>query len=200
VIDGLPLHPEPSITEGLASMMYVGMSRALDLLVVCADPSDLRRYAGEGVSRRLGIWFRYWPARCHASSSARHHAIVPGTLAAYSVNLGSGVVHRQPGASVCIVPVSAQHRERIFLPFVDDDPRTAEVISEVLMLARDDKIKTQRSLSSSASHAVSGPESHCQVGLRREVLTAASSCSTSPASPEASTSIRNSRRKTRACS
>ena len=70
-----------------------------------------------------------------------HHAIIRGTLATYSVNLGSGVVHRQPGASVCIIPISAQHRGRIFLPFVDDDPRTAEVISKVLLLARDDKIQ-----------------------------------------------------------
>lgn len=70
-----------------------------------------------------------------------HHAIVQGTLATYSVNLGSGVVHRQPGQAVCIIPVSAQHRGRIFLPFVDDDPRTAEVISKVVMLARDDTIK-----------------------------------------------------------
>jgi len=39
------------------------------------------------------------------------------------------------------VPVSAQHRGRIFLPFVDDDPRTAEVVAKVVLLARDDKIK-----------------------------------------------------------
>jgi hypothetical protein len=70
-----------------------------------------------------------------------HHALVKGKLATYSVNLGSGVVHRQPGSAVCIVPVSAQHRGRIFLPFVDDDPRTAEVISKVVLLARDDKIQ-----------------------------------------------------------
>jgi len=36
-------------------MLYVGMSRARDLLVVCGDPNDIRRYAGEGVMRRLGL-------------------------------------------------------------------------------------------------------------------------------------------------
>ncbi len=70
-----------------------------------------------------------------------HHAIVQGTLATCSVNLGSGLVHRQPGQAVCVIPVSAQHRGRIFLPFVDEDPRTAEVISKVVLLARDDTIK-----------------------------------------------------------
>ena len=70
-----------------------------------------------------------------------HHAFVEGTLGSYSVQLGSGIVHRLPGRSVCIVPVSAQHRGRIFLPFADDDPRTAEVVSKVLLLARDAKIQ-----------------------------------------------------------
>jgi hypothetical protein len=55
--------------------------------------------------------------------------------------LGSAVVHRQPGGALCIVPVGAQHRGRLFLPFADDDPRTAEVLSKVLLLARDWEIQ-----------------------------------------------------------
>ena len=70
-----------------------------------------------------------------------HHVLIRGQLGRYSVHLGSGQVHRVPGNAVCIIPISAQHRGRIFLPFADDDPRTAEVISKVLMLARDDKIR-----------------------------------------------------------
>jgi len=31
--------------------------------------------------------------------------------------------------------------ERLFLPFADDDPRTAEVVSKVLLLARDREIQ-----------------------------------------------------------
>lgn len=70
-----------------------------------------------------------------------HHARIKGKLGTYSVHLGSGVVHRVPGNAVCIVPVSGQHRGRIFLPFADDDPRTAEIVAKVVLLARDDKIK-----------------------------------------------------------
>jgi hypothetical protein len=51
------------------------------------------------------------------------------------------VVHKQLGGSLCVVPVNAQHRGRLFLPFADDDPRTAEVISKVLLLARDREIQ-----------------------------------------------------------
>ncbi|WP_430644978.1 DUF5724 domain-containing protein [Agromyces sp. GXS1127] len=69
-----------------------------------------------------------------------HHARVKGTLGTYTIHLGSGVVHRVPGNAVCIVPVSAQHRGRIFLPFADDDPRTAEIVAKAVLLARDDKI------------------------------------------------------------
>jgi hypothetical protein len=70
-----------------------------------------------------------------------HHALIVGTLASYSVHLGSGTVHRRPGNAVCIVPVGAQHRGRLFLPFVDDDPRTAEVVSKIVLLARDERIQ-----------------------------------------------------------
>ena len=68
-------------------------------------------------------------------------ALVDGTLGEYSIHLGSAVVHRRPGGSVCIVPVHGQHRGRIFLPFADDDPKTAEVMAKVLLLARDHEIK-----------------------------------------------------------
>jgi HEAT repeat protein len=67
--------------------------------------------------------------------------LVDGQLGEYSIHLGSAVVHRRPGGAVCIIPVHGQHRGRIFLPFADDDPKTAEVLSKVLLLARDSEIK-----------------------------------------------------------
>jgi hypothetical protein len=69
------------------------------------------------------------------------HILITGILGRYSLHLGSGVVHRQPGGSLCIIAVQAQQRGRLFLPFFDDDPRTAEVISKVLLLARDHEIQ-----------------------------------------------------------
>ena len=68
-------------------------------------------------------------------------ALVEGELASYNVHLGSAVVHIQPGGALCIVPVHSQHRGRLFLPFADDDPRTAEVVSKVLLLAEDGAIQ-----------------------------------------------------------
>ncbi len=69
------------------------------------------------------------------------HVMIDGKLGNYTVHLGSGTVHRMPGGSLCIVAVYAQHRGRLFLPFADDDPRTAEIVSKVLLLARVDEIQ-----------------------------------------------------------
>ena len=69
------------------------------------------------------------------------HAIIQGTLGQYSVHLGSAGVMLLPGTFLPIVAVHSQHRGRLFLPFADDDPRSAEVMSKVLMLARDREIK-----------------------------------------------------------
>ncbi|MEM9806981.1 MAG: DUF4132 domain-containing protein, partial [Cyanobacteria bacterium P01_D01_bin.56] len=69
------------------------------------------------------------------------HALIEGQLGSYTLHLGSATVHRQPGGALCIVPVHSQHRGRLFLPFADNDPKTAEVISKVLLLAKDNEIQ-----------------------------------------------------------
>jgi hypothetical protein len=69
------------------------------------------------------------------------HAVISGKLGEYSLHLGSGTVHRRPGGALCIIPVGAQHRGRLFLPFADDDPKTAEIVAKALLLARDHEIK-----------------------------------------------------------
>ena len=69
------------------------------------------------------------------------HVLIDGVLGEYSLHLGSGTVHRRPGGAICIVPVGSQHRGRLFLPFADDDPKTAEVMSKTLLLARDHEIR-----------------------------------------------------------
>lgn len=76
-----------------------------------------------------------------------NHATIKGTMGDYSVHLGSAVVHQLPGRYLSILPVHSQHRGRIFLPFVDDDPKSAELISKVLLLARDQEIQDPTVLS-----------------------------------------------------
>ena len=75
------------------------------------------------------------------------HAFIQGKLAKYSVHLGSGTVHQIGGAMLNVLPVHSQHRGRFFLPFVDDDPKTAEIISKVILFSEDRKLKDPTILS-----------------------------------------------------
>lgn len=71
----------------------------------------------------------------------KSHAMITGTRGDYTVHLGSGIIHQQGGPMIQVLPVHSQHRGRLFLPFVDDDPKTAEVLSKILLFAEDQKIK-----------------------------------------------------------
>ncbi|WP_195714273.1 DUF4132 domain-containing protein [Paenibacillus sp. GM2] len=68
-------------------------------------------------------------------------ARIEGKLGEYAVHLGSGIAYKQGTGALNIIPVHSQHRGRLFLPFMDEDPRTAEVLSKVVLLAEDNKIK-----------------------------------------------------------
>jgi len=76
-----------------------------------------------------------------------NHAIIKGKMAEYSVHLGSAVVHQIPGKYLSVLPIHSQHRGRLFLPFADDDPKSAEVMSKVLLFAKDDEIQDPTILS-----------------------------------------------------
>jgi hypothetical protein len=74
-----------------------------------------------------------------------HFAHVQGKLSRYRVHLGSGAIHIEPGNYLCIVPDRwGRHRERLFLPFIDDEgSKIGEVISKILLLVNDDTIKDE---------------------------------------------------------
>jgi len=61
----------------------------------------------------------------------QRHILIKGKLGEYSIHLGSAQVSKN-GLALSILPVHSQHRGRMFLPFVDDDPKTAELISKNL--------------------------------------------------------------------
>lgn len=69
------------------------------------------------------------------------HALIDGSRGRYSVHLGSGVIHQLGGPQIQVLPVHSQQRGKLFLPFMDEDPKTAEIMSKVVLFARDEKIK-----------------------------------------------------------
>ena len=71
----------------------------------------------------------------------RSRAVIQGKLSNYTMHPGSGVVHRKGGAMLRITAVHSSHRGRLFLPFVEDDPQIAEILTKVLFLAEDHRIR-----------------------------------------------------------
>jgi hypothetical protein len=127
----------------IPSIVFSEVMRDLDLVVSVAHQGGVDPEASASTVEMRSALVRETNRLLHLEnvSLKGNYALIAGTLGNYSVHLGSGVVHRQPGGAVCIIPVHGQHRGRLFLPFSDDDPKTAEVISKVLLLAKDSEIK-----------------------------------------------------------
>lgn len=69
------------------------------------------------------------------------HALIYGKRGNYTIHLGSGVIFKQSGIQIMVLPVHSQHRGKLFLPFIDEDPKTAEIMSKIVLFAEDEKIK-----------------------------------------------------------
>lgn len=134
---------QPIPLEEVPPIVFSEVMRDIDLVVSVAhvggvDPEaslttvELRRVIVEETIRLMKL---------DNVTVDRNHAIIQGKLGEYSVHLGSAIVYQQTVGALHIVPVHSQHRGRLFLPFLDEDPRTAEIISKILLLAQDHKIK-----------------------------------------------------------
>jgi len=68
---------------------------------------------------------------------------IEGKMANYRLHLASANIHIEPGSYLCVVPdwQKRASRQQLFLPFEDEDMKFAEVVSKMLLLASDDKIK-----------------------------------------------------------
>jgi len=73
---------------------------------------------------------------------------VEGNLARYRIHMGSGNIHIVPGNYLCIVPENkTKSADKLYLPFADTDAKTSEVISKILLLHNDQRIKDETILS-----------------------------------------------------
>ena len=66
---------------------------------------------------------------------------IDGSYGSYKVHLGSGSIHKVPGNYVCVVPDNTKVKGKLYLPFVDKDQMTSIILSKVILLAHDEKIK-----------------------------------------------------------
>ena len=127
----------------IPARLFSETMRDMDLLVSVAHRGDVDPEASASTVEMRGklINETVLLLQLHNVTVEGRFAIIQGKLASYNVHLGSGIVHMQPGGALEIVAVHAQGRGRLFLPFADDDPKTAEVMSKILMLARDHDLK-----------------------------------------------------------
>ncbi len=136
------------LTE-IPPILFSEVMRDLDLAVSVAhvggvDPEashstvEMRTSIAKELTSLLGLQNVTWIGS---------HAKIHGTLSNYSVHMGSGVVHAEGIGMLAILPVHSSARGRIFLPFADDDPKTAEILSKIILLAEDQKLKDPTILS-----------------------------------------------------
>ncbi|MFC4456409.1 DUF5724 domain-containing protein [Deinococcus sonorensis] len=134
---------EPLTLSEVPPRVFSETMRDLDLVVSVAHVGGVDPEATQSTTAMRAALLRE-TLRLLKLSNVRlqdDHALIEGHHARYTVHLGSGTVHRQPGGFLCIIPVHNQQQGRLFLPFADPDPRTAEVVSKVLLLAEDRKIQ-----------------------------------------------------------
>lgn len=135
--------------EEINPRLFSEVMRDVDLVVSVAHVGDVDPEASHSSIEMRAVLMKE-TARLFKLDNIRidgSHVLVKGQMAEYSVHLGSAVVHQVPGKYLSILPVHSQHRGRLFLPFADDDPKSAEVLSKVLLLAKDNEIQDPTILS-----------------------------------------------------
>lgn len=74
-------------------------------------------------------------------SVEEHFVNIKGSLNDYSVHLGSGTVHQTHGGAIHMIAVQSGQRGKLYVPFLDEDPKMVEIISKVILLAQDTSLK-----------------------------------------------------------
>ncbi|SEW51898.1 DUF4132 domain-containing protein [Chitinophaga arvensicola] len=140
---------KPVAFEQISPLIFSEVMRDIDLVVSVAHVGGVDPEASHSSieMRRVLLTETLRLFKIDNVTVSGHHARIKGQHGEYSVHLGSAVAHQLPGKYLSVLPVHSQHRGRIFLPFIDDDPKSAELISKVLLLARDQEIQDPTILS-----------------------------------------------------
>jgi Domain of unknown function (DUF4132)/Family of unknown function (DUF5724) len=125
-------------------LIFSEAMRDLDLLIARAISSGSEEYSsGETIAARRALIKALQPAlggeRIRIEERQVH---LQGQLNHYRVNLASAHIHIEPGSYLCVIP-AAQRLAMLQLPFEDSDHRTCEIISKIVLLLADDKIKDE---------------------------------------------------------
>lgn len=132
----------PMPIEEAPDILYSEVMRDVELAVAAAAGGQGQAASHSVMEMRRAIVELNLPLkRLKNVILEENHALIKGAMADYTVHLGSGVVQIKGGDILNIQPVHSILRGRLFLPFVDEDPETAEIMSKIILLAEDKKIK-----------------------------------------------------------
>ncbi|WP_321018532.1 DUF7737 domain-containing protein, partial [Eisenbergiella porci] len=129
--------------EKLPDIVYSEVMRDVDLAVSVAHAGGVDPETSHSTveMRRAIIEFNLPLFGITNVTLEGSHALIAGKRGSYSIHLGSGVIHQQGGHQINVLPVHSQSRGKLFLPFLDEDPKTAEIMSKIVLFAQDNKIK-----------------------------------------------------------
>jgi len=134
---------KPILIDEVPDLIFTEVMRDIDLVVSVAHIGDVDPEASHSTieMRKAIVEFNCKLFKLKNVTFTENHVLIKGERAEYSIHLGSGLIHQKAGSAINVLPVHSQHRGRVFLPFIDDDPKTAEIMAKVLLFAQDDKIK-----------------------------------------------------------
>ena len=130
-------------SDDVPDLIFSEVMRDVDLVVSVAHVGGVDPEASHSTveMRRAIVQFNLPLFKLDNVRLEGAHAHIHGKLGDYTVHLGSGVIQQKAGAMINVLPVHSQHRGRLFLPFLDEDPKTAEILSKIILFAEDGKIK-----------------------------------------------------------
>ena len=134
---------KPILIDEVPDLVFTEVMRDIDLVVSVAHIGDVDPEASHSTieMRKAIVEFNCKLFKLKNVTFSENHVLIKGERAEYSIHLGSGLVHQKAGSAINVLPVHSQHRGRVFLPFIDDDPKTAEIMAKVILFAQDEKIK-----------------------------------------------------------
>ncbi|WP_338977667.1 DUF4132 domain-containing protein [Fusobacterium polymorphum] len=134
---------KPILIDDVPDLIFTEVMRDIDLVVSVAHIGDVDPEASHSTieMRKAIIEFNCKLFKLKNVKFSENHVLIKGERAEYSIHLGSGLIHQKAGSAINVLPVHSQHRGRVFLPFIDDDPKTAEIMAKVILFAQDEKIK-----------------------------------------------------------
>ena len=129
--------------DDVPDLIFSEVMRDVDLVVSVAHVGGVDPEASHSTveMRRAIVQFNLPLFKLDNVQLEGAHAHIHGKLGDYTVHLGSGIIQQKAGAMINVLPVHSQHRGRLFLPFLDEDPKTAEILSKIILFAEDGKIK-----------------------------------------------------------